>query len=73
MIFYMRYILDIKFHQYISSTYEAMIEIKLTEILSFVEYKNTIFLFAFFFRISYCIRLILLIISHMYIVIINNI
>jgi hypothetical protein len=30
-------ILDIKFNQYISSTYELMTEIKLTKILSFVE------------------------------------
>jgi hypothetical protein len=36
MVFYM-IILDIKFNQYISSTYEAMTEIKLTKILSFVE------------------------------------
>jgi hypothetical protein len=47
MVFYM-IILDIKFHQYISSTYEAMIEIKLTDVSSFVEYKNMIFLFVFF-------------------------
>jgi hypothetical protein len=47
MVFYM-IILDIKFNQYISSNYEAMTEIKLTEILSFVQYKNMIFLFVFF-------------------------
>ncbi len=35
-IFYM-IILDTKFNQYISSTYELMTEIKLTKILSFVE------------------------------------
>ncbi len=49
MVFYV-IILDIEFHQYISSTYEAMIEIKLTKISSFVEYKNMIFLFVFFFQ-----------------------
>jgi hypothetical protein len=47
MVFYM-IILVIKSSQYISSTYEAMTEIKLTKILSFVEYKNMIFLFVFF-------------------------
>jgi hypothetical protein len=47
MVFYM-ILLDIKFQQYISSTYEAIIQIKLTKISSFVEYKNMIFVFVFF-------------------------